>query len=379
MKVSEIIKIAEKEFIPGKKNADIFTEQLKKNRELVEISFLNFSGDDWFVKSGHLYKKDDCFPNYDAVRIPGTNFVAGHGPRVDTFKEFIQSTALNPSCPIKQIVALVDCMAYEIHVHQDCFDYCLRERLIKSDDHAVSVKRISGKVHTTVSGHQTCPEEIVLSKIMIESRISDRAEVDVTIFTLNDNSYLKFFPETLYREESVKLKEKLWQLYQLSLKENIFVHCAAGVGRTGHFILTLEILKHCDEIFAYDDPAKSAEKIHQLLRNMRSVRPALVYTEEQFSKAIENAYYVYDHALRKGYDTRLVQDEQKVRVAQDSVLDNLFVQADKKEKISSVSVKQFGMFSHAVSSPPPSPAAEEKKSEDTFKNRKPKFRRCSIM
>lgn len=96
-------------------------------------------------------------------------------------------------------------------------------------------------------------------------------------------------------------KEAFYQLLQECKENPTIVHCASGVGRTGHFILTERILTNYLKIFSHTDPVKSAAMILAILDNMRSVRPALVQTVDQFTFAIRNADSLFRHALQKQY------------------------------------------------------------------------------
>ena len=59
------------------------------------------------------------------------------------------------------------------------------------------------------------------------------------------------------KEPVVEVKELLWQLSQQT--SPLLIHCKAGIGRTGHLILTLELIKHYSEIFASNEPTKIAQ------------------------------------------------------------------------------------------------------------------------
>lgn len=81
----------------------------------------------------------------------------------------------------------------------------------------------------------------------------------------------------------------------------MLAHCAAGLGRTGHFILIMLILKQYDSIFDSSSPATCAQKIHDILNTMRKVRPRLINTKSQFTNAIRNAYAVGAYTLENHY------------------------------------------------------------------------------
>lgn len=238
-----------------------------------------------------IAKRDDGF-EYDANQIPGSHLIAGAGPRTwGMMRGFIRDIAFNPKLPIRNIVALGHCAAREPETFCDFYNYCLAPGVEYYGDYRVEAALVSGNVHTSPYSNQIFPEKAVTTTLKISDVVQGQSrEVSVTVISQHDN-----LPITLDDE----LREKIWQLHLLSLHEPVFVHCAAGVGRTGHFILMLEILKNYDDIFS--DIHQAATKIHQLLVNMRDVRPGLVITRDQYIGAIRNAVSIHTFALEHGY------------------------------------------------------------------------------
>ena len=233
--------------------------------------------------------------NMDATGIPNTHFIASAGPRLATMEAFIQDTAYHPTRSTLQVVALGDGTDYHDAAFQDFHDYCLKPRETKYGRYHAVIKRISGEATTDARYEQTTPHGIVQSELHVDINGTDKRIIPVTVFEVNDGYSIKFIKSTK------DIKEVMWGIFQLSLRGDIWVHCASGIGRTGHFILTMEILKHYDEIFSSDTEQAAADKILALLTNMRSVRIGMVLAEEQFSDAIINAQILYHFALAKGY------------------------------------------------------------------------------
>ncbi len=247
--VTKVIAVAAETFVEGNIYNKQIKEQAKKDPSLKEC----------FREDEYLSKRDEPFLN-NATRIPGTNFIASAGPDAHSLETFFMDTVYNSVIPIHQVVALGSCTAYRDSDYQDFHDYCLSERHINCGQLDVTIREVDGKVSRTISGHQASPHGIIHSQLIINSPSQSKQTLNVTVFQLNDNTPINLSKNTdddrdlhLLKKTQKELlndrKEALWQLYQKSLTQPILVHCASGVGRTGHFILTMEILKHYSRIF----------------------------------------------------------------------------------------------------------------------------------
>jgi len=94
-------------------------------------------------------------------------------------------------------------------------------------------------------------------------------------------------------------KKLYWQLYQTSLQEYIFVHCASGVGETGWFVLMLMLLSS-HEIFK-KSAEDAANEILEIVARIRKNRPALIWTSQQLQVAIKHALLLYTYASEQNY------------------------------------------------------------------------------
>lgn len=103
----------------------------------------------------------------------------------------------------------------------------------------------------------------------------------------------------LIHDNHNQLKHLLWKIYKISLKEPVLIHCAAGIGRTGHLVLMLEIIKHYEKIFSSQKPDLIANEIYEVLERIRQNRPALVANKEQFIEAIRNAEIMHHYILEQ--------------------------------------------------------------------------------
>lgn len=215
------------------------------------------------------------------------------------------------------------------------------ENPVKNDSYFVNlaILNITSKRGHTLPGNKQClPIEVVQSHLQI-SHHENQKSLDVTLFALEDNA-------PLCLQENNEYKEVMWQLYQKSLRGTIVVHCAAGVGRTGHFILTLEILKHYEKLFSTKDPIKIAAGIHQIVNRIRSNRPALVATDAQFEEAIRNADILYRYGLEKKCDAEKLASFAKSQLNSVKKVENEV--ATEKPKVNQQAYQSSGFFASAA-------------------------------
>lgn len=295
LNIDAVIKCAMNTFIPGTEKNKAIKKQLMKN-----LSFINPTT----TESSFPQFKDAAF-TYNANSLKNSNFIAMKGPQTkEEVEEFIANTVYNKNINIRHVVALGTAVGYQPErdiIHQDFHDYCLKPRTTMFGKYQVEIRHVSGSLDEK---HRLPLTEIVSPLIRSQLVIVDKENkasvsetiLDVTIIKLMDN-----FSINLTSDKDDVLKELFWQLSQKPATENMGVHCTSGVGRTGHIILMIEILKHYDQIFSSHNPIIIAQNIHQLLEQLRETRPALVLQERQFADAIRNAYLIHEYALKKAY------------------------------------------------------------------------------
>jgi len=236
----------------------------------------------------------------DATRIPYTNFIASQGIHYEAqLTDFINMTAFHPN-PTDHIIALGHSLTYGRYIDsEDFYDYCLKERTLDSAPYQLTINRTKGEVIQALSKPQTILRSAIAHSILTIKHVdqSISKQLSVTLFNLYDGQALRL----ACNSNDDEVKETMWQLYQLSLEKSVLVHCHQGWGRTGQFILTMQILKNFENIFTDNNISPSAIKIHDLLANMRNARPGLVLTEDQFVFAIHNAHVVHLYAIEKQY------------------------------------------------------------------------------
>lgn len=269
-----------------------------------------------YQKSRYFQPKESLFPSYDACAIKGTSFVVTAGPQ--DAKEVAMLLRLIQQEGINEVIVLGREIGIDYAPGSEFVDYFTGEKRKKEkyDDFEFSIERISGQVET--SGNFHVPHGILQSCLTLPNDF----KVNVAFYSLPDMRFIdfdvkhirgtKYWPNredgVPFQQSTEERKEFFWQQFQKYLQgKKILVHCSAGLGRSGHVVFMFEILKHYHEIFIdNNDPQKAANLIHDILKRVRENRPALVFTQDQFMKAIENAHQLRAYALEKKYIQEVV-------------------------------------------------------------------------
>jgi protein tyrosine phosphatase len=264
----------------------------------------------------YLYYKDDCFPLYCANWIRGSNFIAMSGPQDSVslavaMHSLLFSDSMKDKPPVTIIIALGNCVganridffnSYYDETNPSCKMTSSKSFIVPSHDNEdaenplVDYNYQINIKNTHVSNLDNSNTGFITSKLDVSGK-----KLNALLIGLPDGNSLDLDIDS---PETQKLKKLFWKISQKSLTEGVAVHCAAGVGRTGHVILMLEILKNYQRIFSRDNsPDAIAKEIQIIVNRMRETRPALIYALEQYLTAIKNADILYQYALEKKYIT----------------------------------------------------------------------------
>lgn len=319
--IDKVIKCATAKFVDGFTTNKAFKKQLFEKTISADLV-----RDSESIKQGYIFSqfpqyKDDLCPTWDANHFPGTHFEAAAGPQYESdIATFLLSSPSN-------IIALGSCLKgpHCYSNHYDFFGYMVpgfedvdfktREDATEKKIVNVKVLHTEGVMHKSLS-NQISPKGIVCSQLEIRSYAIDDIKKEhpeihhknVTVFQIEDNTAINLHPkvnssenEKPYLQTALARKQTLWDLFTRALTENTRIHCASGIGRTGHLILTFELLKNYNDIFINQEPEKIAANVLSLLDRLRKNRPALVATGVQLQAAIYNADMLYRFALEKKY------------------------------------------------------------------------------
>jgi protein tyrosine phosphatase len=329
--IEQTICIAEKNFTPGHKikqdMRDKIEKLLKDKNKEGKVNVYYDSKEFSLALSVASQKIDDIcyvggktrsfpFPRFvdsnftiNANLIKGTNFIAAAGPQhPNCVGAFFENTVFHSKTPINRIIALGQTLADGNH-YQDFYDYIIKPRRKNQAGNfsfTIQKKKVKGSYSVAMSG-QITPKTVIKSTIVVNDNKGRSRELQVTLINLKDNGVID-----LKEDKNDILKNTLWQC--LLYEGNKLVHCAAGIGRTGHLILTLEILKNYQYIFGENNEKIAADRILAIVERIRENRFCLIQVEDQFTAAIRNAHILYNYGLKMGFVQAKTQEKQPAKI-----------------------------------------------------------------
>jgi len=264
--------------------------------------------------------------------LPGTNFLAIQGPRPPHYHptRFLHNVV---DARISHVVA-IGCSLHGDHTavdglyeSTDFTNYIAPENRDKDGNVVYPANQKSGPItvhyqpvegafktyRLSCSAIDSAP---VRSKATVkrknetkeEKTPDDDFEIDITFLSLPDNQAFDL------RSSPQRVREIFWEYHDISLQKLVLVHCRAGEGRTGNFILTQVLFSEIfskKTVLSFDNPQKLAAKILQTLTRLRIAQPRLVSLENQFVMAIRNAVFLREYALQKKLLLNNHSDEEK--------------------------------------------------------------------
>lgn len=253
---------------------------------------------------GHSKVKDKSFIRA-SNSIPDTNFSAAAGPKnEEDLINFFKDTLFRDP-PITYIIALGNRVSEldACPAGVDFLNYYMKKSSYDVGPYHITRQHLGGG-YVFYPGHEESKPNIFTESEITVSTEEDNKRVRVIGIELKDGSYID-----LNNDNNERKKEILWKIFRISVEHSVFVHCKHGHGRTGHLILTMEILKNYSTIFSSDNPDVITEHILEILNNMRQQRPGLVHSTKQITEAIHNALILRRYALEKGYEFPIADNE----------------------------------------------------------------------
>jgi protein tyrosine phosphatase len=264
---------------------------------------------------------DDYFDTYNAHRLRKSNLIPVAGPKTqEHLAYFFDNMVFHPRITIKKIVALgsrLTPFSRNWSSSRGFLAYFL-EKPKKDAQFTVKTtvtRKIKAKKYSySHDPDKQQPDEKYFEKTFDEKQILIKQDIDVIrshlLIKKEDSEdskkleiiFIKQEDEHPLRLLNDNIRKALWDTFINSLEEPIVIHCAAGLGRTGQLILTVEILRHSEEIFHAENEEKAAEKIHEIVNRIRENRWLMISTDKQFTQAIENAYDLYQYGIKLGFD-----------------------------------------------------------------------------
>lgn len=223
---------------------------------------------------------DPLFPTYNANSIPDSPFAVAEGPNEIALNHpiapgciarFFENTLFNQAFPIKSILAIGHPGAHE--KRGDFTPYF-------SEGTHRFIQNTSAEYIVQSQAHESLINTYTLS---VTNPKGKQQTAHVIWLPLADLQPLPTHPTTI---------KTLTHAYQVSLQENLLIHCAAGVGRTGAALLSFIILNQRSSIFKNPELESVAPNIRRELMAIRSVRPAFITTKNQLKSAIKCAIYI---------------------------------------------------------------------------------------
>lgn len=251
---------------------------------------------------------DPDFPTYNANLI-SEHLIAGEGVKYfhddnlansentgnlsgyyNSVPRFLENSAFNQMYTIRTIIALGPGCA-ESHTPITYYDYFSKPHATYHYTPRSELNKPECSKWYEINS-QAIPEteHSQLSTFQLDITRADNAKKQLTVHKIHieDNNIITFTPSSIKKLKAIYLDNK-------QHKQHIFIHCAAGIGRTGYLIFALLLFDHFEEIFLASKEIKEiAAKIKSTLLQIRKHRH-LIQAAIQFDGAIDLAIQLYTH------------------------------------------------------------------------------------
>lgn len=222
---------------------------------------------------------DAKMPDYNANFVIGDRVIVGEGPYnqydYSNMQRFMRQVVLNPTINLQQVIVLGEANHFARGM-MSFADY------FSSDKHFSDV---------TVSVSNTQFESDVFTS---ELKVSDEGAAAQTVHVTQFPSWQDM--GTLDFSDDLVLAHLL-QLHQLSQSQTTFIHCTAGLGRSGVLVTAFAVLNELEKIQVSDDKAQS---IIDLWQGLNRSRPGLIQKKDQMENMLDMVVAIHDFTARLG-------------------------------------------------------------------------------
>jgi protein-tyrosine phosphatase len=252
--------------------------------------------------NGHGFNfSDPRFLTYDANQIRDTHLIAAAGPKDDKQVElFLANTAFHLTQPVKRFAVVGNEFKESVQQGQvfDFVNWFLFEKRKPKQfgRYEIEVMRQGNLKLLPPLGESMSLDAISTTvHLDVKDTVSgDVQEIEVDFFKLKDND-----PIILEKKEDFK---RLFELYEYCLKQDVVVHCGAGLGRAGHLIFALLFPQLTKHISLQQLTSSSASDV---LNRIRHDRPCAIFTELQYAAALEAGINLRSKELGASYEDQL--------------------------------------------------------------------------
>ncbi len=164
----------------------------------------------------------------------------------------------------------------------------------------------------------------------------------ITLYGVPDGYGLTLTPETI---------KTFFYNYKNSLTTTTFIHCRAGLGRTGHIIaafLTFELFFHLKKIPPSGHSDQISNLILEILENIREIRPGLINNRDQLAKSIWVAATLYEYVLNNNLAHEI--ENLSPHISNFKSFKEYFTTQSQQSKILGISVKLSQSFTKFIES-----------------------------
>nr|WP_255665229.1 protein-tyrosine phosphatase family protein [Legionella sp. 16cNR16C] len=93
------------------------------------------------------------------------------------------------------------------------------------------------------------------------------------------------------------LKKAIWEIYEDSLIHNTVIHCSAGRGRTGYFLMSLMLLMNYEKVFASENVVDITSEVMKIYKMLREISPLYMLRDNQLGNAVCTSYLAHQYGM----------------------------------------------------------------------------------